>query len=182
MAPAVPKLRSCVFLLKRISPFPLGEIVRFPSLKVVISAVALEKISPVEPIVLFVKVCACFSNTNVSVLLVRSGIVITELARVGAILLIVVVFPVPTPNTIWFKLEVKFNAPLNVMPPNVGVADVLMFCGSEKVTLPTPELLTLIWLVVPIAESTPVLAIEILPLVLVTDIPLPVERLAEVYP
>ena len=57
VAPAEPSVRTCVLLLKTISPAPFGVIVKFPPLKVVISAVPLEKVSPVEPIVLLVKTC-----------------------------------------------------------------------------------------------------------------------------
>ena len=55
-------------------PMVLGEIVKFPPFKVVKSASALEKVSPVFPIVLLVKICACFSNTKVSEALVIIGI------------------------------------------------------------------------------------------------------------
>ena len=72
----------------------------------VISALASkpEKTNPEEPIVLLVKVCACCSNTKLS-LAVKLGIVAITDPEVGVVALKVTVLVAPLPpSTSWFDM------------------------------------------------------------------------------
>ena len=78
----------------------LGEIVRFAPLRVVMSTVAPEKVNPVEPMVLFVKVCASLAKTKVSLLDDKSAGIFTVCAAVAWELTAVVVRVGPSKS--WF--------------------------------------------------------------------------------
>ena len=126
---------------------------------------------------LLVKVCVWLRKANVSFAL-SAGMVAT-LDEVGATVVIVVVLVVPKTN--WLVVGVRLSAPLRVKPPKVGVAVLLILCGSDNVIAPVPpEAMT--WLAVPVMEVTPVLAMLIVPAPFVTEIPVPVERLARAKP
>ena len=79
-----------------ICPVPFGVTVKLALDVVVISAVAPEKVRPVEPMVLLVKVCAWLAKTKVS-FAESAGMVAVTLDD-GATELMVVVLVVPSTN------------------------------------------------------------------------------------
>ncbi len=126
--PAPGREERTAMLDNTICPVPFGAKVRSSLLSVVMSVAAPEKISPVEPIVLFVRVCAWLAKTKVS--FPDSAGIVAILDAPGATELIVVVFVVPNIN--WLVGLARESA------AKVGDEVASMSCGSERVMVPAP--------------------------------------------